>query len=607
MLGGSPLPVQFPHMRIPILLSLFALTTSLYAALPTYDHIVVVVEENKSRTQIIGNTAEAPFLNALARRGVSLTNMAGITHPSQPNYLEMFSGDSQGVQSNNKPGGLPFTTPNLAAALIAAGKTFIGYAEDLPAAGDADTVKTIYPDGRDRYARKHVPWTNWQSSANPLPPNALPPSVNQPFSAFPTDFTLLPDVAFVIPNESHDMHSGVDRVRVGDRWLAGRLAAYASWALANNSLLIVTWDEDDSRSGNQIPTVFYGAHLRVGDNEGAWTLHHLLRTLTDLTGIAPMGRAVEVSRIAGIFTGDEPVMTRTFRQGATYRGTLDVTLREAAPNDPIATTVKGVVGMSPVSGVEDQVLLRFDNIFGPTPQQLPTDATVVSAQLRLQTGSAVAVDGTTQLVALHRMRIPFSAASTWNTFAGGVDTDDVEAEASAEFTATPRFANDVARFDVTPTLLDIAAGGSNDGWLVKLAGTDSWRFVLSESTTSIAGRPTLHVTVAASELSLDSTLVRVNENAGSVAITVHRTGALDAVATVDIITLDGTAIGGSDFTSRSGTLIWPAGDATDQTLVIPIRNNAPIEGRETFTVKLRAPAGIGKIGAIRQTTVVILE
>ena len=593
-------------MRIPVLLTFAMFTTSLHAALPTYDHIVVVVEENHSRSQIIGNRAEAPFINALARRGVSLTNMAGITHPSQPNYMEMFSGDSQGVQSNNKPAGLPFTTPNLAAALIAAGKTFIGYAEDLPAAGDADTVMTFYPDGRDRYARKHVPWTNWQSSANPLPPNTLPPSVNQPFTAFPTDFSLLPDVAFVIPNELHDMHSGVDRVRVGDRWLAGRLAAYASWAVSNNSLLIVTWDEDDSRSGNQIPTIFYGANLRVGDNEGAWTLHHLLRTITDLTGIAPMGRAANVSRIAGIFTGDEPVTMRSFRQGATYRGTQDVMVREAVPNDAIPTTIKGVVGMSPVSGVEDQVLLRFDNVFGAGANQLPTTATIVSAQLRLQTGS-VPTDGTTQLVAVHRMLVPFNAASTWNSFTDGVDTDDVEAAAATEFTATPHFANDVGRFDVTGTLQDVAAGGANDGWLLKLAGTDQWRFVLSENVTSIGGRPTLQVTVEASELAFDSAFVRVKENAGSVLLTVHRTGVTNAPATCDFISLDGSAIGGSDFTAKRGTLTWDAGDATDRTIVIPIRNNPEIEGRETFTVKLRTPGGIGKIGAIGQVLIVIQE
>ena len=593
-------------MRFSIPIFLVTLTASLHGALPNYDHIVVVVEENHSRTQIIGNTVEAPFINALARRGVSLTNMAGITHPSQPNYLELFSGNSQSVLDNNKPGGLPFTTPNLAAALIAAGRTFTGYAEDLPAAGDANTEMTFYPGGEDRYARKHVPWTNWQSPANPLPPNALPPLVNQPFTAFPTDFNLLPDVAFVIPNEQHDMHSGVDRVKRGDYWLSVRLAAYARWAVANNSLLIVTWDEDDSRSGNQIPTVLFGAHLRVGENEGAWTLHHLLRTITDLTGIAPIGRAADVSRIAGIFTGDQPVTTRTFRQGAAYRGTQDILLRESLPDAAIASSVVGLVGVAASSGQHDQVLVRFDEIFGPDVRQLSTSANVVSAQLRLQT-SAGATDGTTQPVAVHRLRQPFSATSTWNSLIGGISTENVEAAAAAEFTATPHFANDVARFDVTATLQDLVAGGANDGWLVTSSGTDSWRFVLSENLTNIAGRPTLNVTVAASELSLDSALVRVNESAGSVTLTVHRTGALDAPAVCDFITLDGSAVAGRDYTEKHATLIWAAGDATDRTIAIPIRNNQEPEGRETFTVKLRAPGGIGKLGAIRQTTVVILE
>ncbi len=593
-------------MRAPIFLSLIV-ASSLRAALPTYDHIVVVMEENESRTRIIGNLTDAPFINALAKRGISLTNMAGVTHPSQPNYLELFSGDSQGVLDDAKPGGLPFSTPNLAAALLAAGKTFIGYSEDLPVAGDATTVMTYYSDGRDRYARKHVPWTNWQSAA-PLPANGVPADINQPWSAFPTDFNLLPEVAFVIPSEQHDMHSGGDnRVAVGDHWLATRLQAYAAWAVANNSLLIVTWDEDDRLSGNLIPTVLYGANLRTGPNEGAWTLHHLLRTLTDLTGIAPFGRGADVSRIAGIFTGDDPVTTRSFRQGATYRGTLDVTVRQAAPNDPIATTSKGVVGSSPISGAEDQVLLRFDNVFGAGANQVPASATIVSSQLRLQTGTSAAVDGTTQLVELHRLLVPFSAASTWNSLVDGISTDNVEAAAVADFTATPHFANDVARFDVTATLKDIAAGGANEGWLVKLAGTDSWRFTLSEEATAIAGRPTLQVTVAASELSLDSSFYRVKENAGSVTFTVHRTGALSAPAACEFITLNGSAIGGSDFQEKHGTLTWDVGDATDRNFVIPITNNPQVEGRETFTVKLRTPSGIGKIGAISQATVVILE
>lgn len=592
-------------MRYPILAGLILFTSTLRGALPDYDHIVIVVEENHSRAQIIGNRAEAPFINALASRGVSLTNMAGITHPSQPNYLEFFSGDFQGVQDNNKPAVFPFTTPNLGAALLAAGRSFIGYADDLPAPGDATTVMTFYPDGGDRYARKHVPWTNWQSSTIPQPPNTLPPSVNQPFTAFPTNFDLLPDVAIVVPNEQHDMHSGPNRVAAGDQWLAQNLRAYASWAVTHNSLLIVTWDEDDYFAANQIATVFYGAHLRPGENDGGWTLHHLLRTIADLTGAAPMGKAAEVSRITGIFEGDAPVMTRTFRHGPTYRGADDIALSESLSDSANATSAFGTVGID-ASGKREQVLLRFGDLFGSGAGQLPADATIISAQVTLQTGP-LTTDGTTQPATLHRLLQPFTAASTWNSLGAGVSTDDVEAAAVAEFTATALFGSQAARFDVTTTLQDFAQGGANNGWLVKLSSTDEWRFELSENVDFVGGRPRLEVTFAASELAFDAAAVRVRESSGRVSVVVHRTGSLSSAATCYFTTTDGSAIAGLDYTTKRGTLTWAAGDASDRTVVIPIRRNPEIEGRETFTVRLRSPGGIGKVGAIGQTTVVILE
>src|SRR3954447_8079469 len=111
-------------------------------ALPHPDHVVIVIMENKSFGQIIGNPA-APSLNALAAEGVNIVNAASdpsaltsgshaLRHPSQPNYLELFSGNNQGVLSDGRPGtsaepgsaALPFNTPNLAASLIAAGFTF---------------------------------------------------------------------------------------------------------------------------------------------------------------------------------------------------------------------------------------------------------------------------------------------------------------------------------------------------------------------------------------------------------------------------------------------------------------------------------------------------
>jgi pimeloyl-ACP methyl ester carboxylesterase len=169
---------------------------------PSPQKVVVVVLENHDYQQIVGDTANAPFLNSVIVQGLLFTNAHAVAHPSQPNYLNLFSGSDQGVDNRNAteanaldlnvlaarlkaaladpktpasqipllqaqlvqvqlalaagidPKSLtgdafpnsanfrvatPFTTPNLASVLIQAGKTFTEYAEGLSDAGAADT------------------------------------------------------------------------------------------------------------------------------------------------------------------------------------------------------------------------------------------------------------------------------------------------------------------------------------------------------------------------------------------------------------------------------------------------------------------------------------
>ncbi len=68
------------------------------------DHVYVIMMENHATNQIIGNTADAPFINQLARRYAVATNYHGVTHPSLPNYLAMISGDYQGIFDDCKAG-----------------------------------------------------------------------------------------------------------------------------------------------------------------------------------------------------------------------------------------------------------------------------------------------------------------------------------------------------------------------------------------------------------------------------------------------------------------------------------------------------------------------
>jgi acid phosphatase len=240
-------------------------------------HVVVVMMENHSYADIIGSSS-APYINSLASHGADLTSMFSITHPSQPNYVALFSGDTHGVTSDVCPQLL--TGANLGSELRSAGLTFAGYSEDLPNTGNQTCAA-------GPYARKHVPWTDF--------PN-LPGTVSQPFSDFPTDFAKLPALSFVVPNLDHDMHDGT--VAQGDTWLRANLQGYVAWAATHDSQLVITWDEDDHSQNNQIPTVIVGAGVaaqRVGTHV---TLYSLLRYLEDRFALPHLGKAATATPIS---------------------------------------------------------------------------------------------------------------------------------------------------------------------------------------------------------------------------------------------------------------------------------------------------------------------
>jgi acid phosphatase len=251
-------------------------------AIPQPAHVVIVVEENRSQANIIGNKS-APFINALAANGAMMAQSFAETHPSEPNYLALFAGSTLGVTEDVCPvnGG---AVPNLASEMLAAGYTFVGFAEGLPAVGS-----TVCSAGK--YARKHVPWANFTN---------VPPADSLPFSAFPMgNYANLPTVSFVIPNNDDNMHDG--SIGQGDAWLNRQLSGYANWAVANNSLLIVTWDEDDNASRNQIPTVIYGAHVQPGTYNEQISHYNVLSTCEQMYGLPKTGNAANAPAIADIW------------------------------------------------------------------------------------------------------------------------------------------------------------------------------------------------------------------------------------------------------------------------------------------------------------------
>ena len=249
---------------------------------PSPDHVVVVVLENKDVGQALGNS-RAPFLNQLAHTGVSFTNAHAETHPSQPNYLALFTGTTHGVTDDSCLRGL--AAPNLATQLQAAGRSFVGYSESLPSPGFTGCRS-------GDYAQKHSPWSAFTN---------VPASANQPWNAWPASFDRLPTVAFVTPDLCSDMHDC--SVGVGDRWLADNLSGYLEWARSHNSLLIVTFDESESRhDSNGIVTLINGAGVRVGPVDEPVDHYRLLHTIEAMYGMPQLGSAATTPPITDVWT-----------------------------------------------------------------------------------------------------------------------------------------------------------------------------------------------------------------------------------------------------------------------------------------------------------------
>jgi acid phosphatase len=267
-----------------LLALLLAAQCAMAGTLPHPDHIVIVMEENKSFSQIIGNK-DAAYINALAKRGVLFTESYGVTHPSQPNYLAFFSGSTQNISSNVCP--LQLSGDNLGSALLAKNLSFVSYAETMP---EAAYTGCMY----GAYMRKHNPVSNWKALA----------ALNQPYTEFPQDFAKLPTVALVVPDQLNDMHDG--SIAQGDAWLKQNIEAYVQWAMTHNSLLIVTWDEDDGSEANHIATILVGAMVKPGKSTQRINHYTLLRMLSEMYGLPYLGASADERSIVDVWQNPKP-------------------------------------------------------------------------------------------------------------------------------------------------------------------------------------------------------------------------------------------------------------------------------------------------------------
>lgn len=248
---------------------------------PPFDHVVIILEENKPRESIIGNTA-APYINNLARTFSLATNYYAVTNPSLPNYIALTSGTTAGITNDcNPPGGSCMANvSNIADRLEQANKSWKAYAESMPMPCDSRNS--------GEYAVKHNPFMYYPdiaSNTNRCNTHVVP--LGQLASDLNTTDSL-PNYAFVIPNLCNDMHDCP--ISTGDTWLAQQVPKILSSPAftKQRSLLAITWDEGNNVNNN-VPIIFAGSAAKQNHTSNTYYSHYsLLHTIENNWRLKPL-------------------------------------------------------------------------------------------------------------------------------------------------------------------------------------------------------------------------------------------------------------------------------------------------------------------------------
>ncbi|UKA61032.1 alkaline phosphatase family protein [Arthrobacter sp. FW306-04-A] len=245
-----------------------------------FDHVVIIVEENKPASDILGKGA-APYINKLAGESALANNYQALAHPSLPNYLALTSGTTAGITDDCSPGGnCTAAVPSIVDRIEQSGRSWKMYAEGMPTPCAASNS--------GKYAVRHNPFMYYPGVTGDR--NNCAAHV-VPFTRFTADLasaSTLPNYVFISPNLCNDMHDCP--VDTGDAWLAQqvpRILASPAF-VTQKSLLVITWDEGSDES-NAVGAIFAGPAARKGYQSGAPYSHYsLLHTIEASWGLAPL-------------------------------------------------------------------------------------------------------------------------------------------------------------------------------------------------------------------------------------------------------------------------------------------------------------------------------
>jgi len=260
------------------------------AATPTWRHVVVIVMENHSFSQIAGHS---PYLNGLAATcGLATSYHAG-WHPSLPNYIAMTSGGTQGIVSDCSPS----ATCSTAAASVFSqlGSGWRAYQESMPS--------TCSKTNSGRYAVRHNPPAYFRNLAVSCPVQDVPLGTTTA-GALQRDLAAgtLPRYAFITPNLCSDEHDC--SIATGHAWLGRwipRILGARNYA-AGDTALFVTYDEDGHNEGNRVYTVVVSPSTPRGVRVATSHTHFaLLLTTEQMLGLPCLGEACRATSLRAGF------------------------------------------------------------------------------------------------------------------------------------------------------------------------------------------------------------------------------------------------------------------------------------------------------------------
>jgi hypothetical protein len=280
----------------------------LTAAVAPYDHILLIIEENQEYPEIIGDTTNAPNINAYAKTYGLATSYDSVTHPSAPNYVALMGGSFFGIQDDNAWQTHKQKQPDLTSQIDAATLSWKGYFQSMPKAG----YKQNCSPGPCYYASKHngpIYYDSVNGSKAELKKEV-------PITKLATDLAgKMPRFSVIVPDLCHDMHGGTGScandtnaqlIAAGDSYAASLVSdimAAPFWAKGNNAIVLV-WDEGSSNQGGggHVPAIVITNNgPRALQDATSYSHYGLLATIQAAFGLGCLQNSCTATPLAALF------------------------------------------------------------------------------------------------------------------------------------------------------------------------------------------------------------------------------------------------------------------------------------------------------------------